>query len=606
MLTTSYKPPHPEYSSSGATSNTGSQVPSAPAAKSNNFDISQLTDRDDAPLPEERSFVKGMAFDFLKNFAKIMTGSLLTDVLKGTLQDKNQTPQEIIYKNLMDSFFSRISTDTLNSWAVRLFSGNHKFLGIKIPYIMPEFSSQILAMPSVLGWRSATKDFNVNAKAARNNENSEKEEAIKEAIQTNQPAFLRWADTLSKSFKTHLKPHAEKFFSKFFGIYPGDIQKDSEGNTVFEKDKEGNIKTDKDGKPKPLYSNQKLNTTRLTSMMAGTYALSAFLPKHTAAFGFEKARSVKRGLFATGTTSLFRLLTTLLHNGVGAHIEGGKNFDECFRLSVVAKMLVPLTQYFCDFLGSYTAKFLPGNGAFLAMTYRLLAEMPATFLSTGVLNIAKKDRVPEEWKYLGYKIWKPAANTIETVLKPFYRPIGKLIGRGIGMFDPRIKNMYAGDIRSEDAKAKDLPDPDFMAKHENSGLSVIGLLGKKLLEFPMDIASLVKEAMNDSKVFDEKIQQQVQKVNQAVDNKNEAKAILEELGINSNIELDRDQTREINRRVIYLAEEGRQPEIQELVESDKNNVIQIEQALKTKRKSLQQKIDHDPIMVQKNEQTEAA
>ena len=62
----------------------------------------------------------GMFSDLVKNVSKILTGSLFTDVLKGVIKDKNQTWEDVLYKSLVDSGPSRIITDYISAFSVRI------------------------------------------------------------------------------------------------------------------------------------------------------------------------------------------------------------------------------------------------------------------------------------------------------------------------------------------------------------------------------------------------------------------------------------------------------------------------------------------------------
>ncbi len=560
--------PRPEYQFSPVTFSGVESSTLNPSGNSNNL---LLTDSGNS-LPAEESFLQGMFFDFFKNVPKILTGTLITDILGSTLQDRKQTAQEVVYKSFMDKFFPRISSDTLAAWTIRVFNGNNKIFGFKIPYIMPELCAQLVVNPMAWLWRSATKDFSTQGKAARENVKSEKEQHIKAEIEKRDPPFLQISRKFSRAFKNNIKPVAEKFFGFLIGLKDGKVQKDFEGEVINRKGGDRRFLFDSDGIPKPLKSNYELDATRLTGFIGAAYAASAFLPKHTASFGFEKARSIPRAALTVAITSLGRLFSTMLQQGVAAHPSAGKNFDECFRVSVASKTLVPFVQFCCDALGSYTAKFLPGNGAFLAMTYRMLAEIPATFLSTPVMNVSEEDRIPKEWKYLAFKIWKPMSDFLTMALKPLYKLAFYPIGLILGMYDPRISHMYAGDIRTEEAKLRDNPDPGFMAEFASSDQSTWSLLFKKLLETPGDVYNLITQTNKDAEKFAENLKTTVGKVNAAVERRRKAQGIIERLGLSSNFQLGRDFTREINRRIIYLAEEERISELQELLSLEPSQV----------------------------------
>ena len=533
---------HPEYSSGLKSYPSPAKSGSTDGQKAKHaskYSTANNSNKEHAPRTlEERSLFVGLFNDVLKTVSKILTGSLLTDVLKGLLKDGKQTWQEIIYRSCMDSLPSRFFTDVINSFSVRFFNGNHSFLGFfKLPTIPPEVSSQLFAIPLVTLFRAATASFNVNKNSAQGNM-SPQEAEILEAIVKQNGWFYQAAKKAKTIFNAHFKPQLDKFLGFTLGVHAGKPLADKEGNFIL------NDKGDKQ------YSNPHINTLHLGGIMAGTFLGSFFLPRHTQAFGFEKATNVFRGLAAVGFTSLCRLNTTLIHNGVGMHFAAGSNFDKCFRTSVVEKMLVPFTQYFCNFLGAMLSTVVPMNGAVLSTVLTFLTEIPATFLSSGLVNVAKQDRMSDEWTHLAQNIWKPIADSIEKSTKIIFKPIAKFYGYTLGMFDPRIKNMYDVDIANPD------PKPPMNNNLPSGFVANLGLFAKKCAQIVLkDIPDLKTKCLEDAKTREDEVDAKIAAANEAIDLRKGAESALAKLNIpdKASIKIDA-KNKDFNRNLILLAQ----------------------------------------------------
>lgn len=507
---------------------------------------------------EERSLLVGVFNDIFKNVPRLLTGSLLTDVVKSLYKNADLTWQEVIYKNLLDSGPSRLFNDVLNSLMVRFLNGNHTFLKLfRLPYIAPEIASQITSPVMVTLMRAITSKSNVNAKSARNNISKEQGEIL-DQINDGKRWFFKMVDSLSGDTMDKIKPGVDKVLSAI-GIHAGELQKDKEGRDIYERDKNGKVKKDKQGNPKRLYTNQRVNKGLLGSIVAGSYLGSFLLPRHTAAFGFEKAKNIPRMLFSTIFTTLCRLNTTMLHNAVGMHRQAGANFDFCFRTSLVEKLLVPFTQYFSDALGSFLAGKVPVNGAVLATTLRLFTEIPATFLSNGLINIAKKDRVDSEWTYLAHKLWKPVVDGTEKLIKPMFAAICKVYGMTLGIYDPRIPNMYGKDIRTPEIKAKEnLPD-EIKEKYKDANIiSDLFLFAKKVGQIPGELLRLRKEVGDHAEEVEAHIQKTVDKRNHNIDLRLAAEAALEAANYKFRPKTDDPET---NRSIVKTISDSNKDEI---------------------------------------------
>jgi transcription termination factor NusB len=508
---------------------------------------------------EEKNLFVGIFNDVFKNIPRLLTGSLLTDVIKTLYKNADLTWQEAIYKNLLDSGPSRLFNDVLNSLIVRFLNGNHSFLWLfKLPYLAPEIASQITSPVMVTLMRALTSKSNPNAKSARNNPSPEQLELKKTIVEKNR-VFLRLVKSLGEKTMNQLKPHMDRILS-LIGVHAGEIQKDKEGRVIYERAKNGKLKRHDDGTPKLLYTNQRINKGLLGGVVAGSYLGSFLLPRHTAAFGFEEAKNIPRMITSTLFTTFCRLNTTMLHNGVGMHVQGGANFDHCFRTSLVEKLLVPFTQYFSDAMGSFLAGKVPINGAVLATTLRLITEIPATFLSNGLINIAKEDRLDDEWTYVAHKIWKPVVDATDMVLRPVFNLICKGYGVAFGMYDPSIKNMYGKDIRNEATKAKDKLPQEILDKFkDNTIIDNLKLFMKKSLAIPKELIKLKESVVKHSDEVEAHIQNTVDKRNHNIDLRLVAEAVLEKAGLESFFR-PRTSEPEINEKIIQLASTGLSPD----------------------------------------------
>ncbi len=523
-----------------------------------------------AALKEEHFLLFGLFNDVLKTTAKVLTGSFLTDVLKSLLKDANQTFETIIYKTLMDSGPSRIVNDIANAFAVRLFNGNHSLFGLlKIPFLAPEISSQICPQFLIPLMRSASRKHNPNAESANKNK-SPKMRLIKGEIEKRNRLFYRFAKVTSKYFDTKIKPVLDRFFKTSLGVEAGQPLLDKEGSTIPVLDKKGNNKFNEEGVLEVKKANPQVNKLWLGGIMAGSFVGSFFLPKFTQASGFEKVKSPLRAVMSVIITSMFRLRSTVTHNGFGMHIEGGSNFDQCFKTSVREKMLVPIVQYSADSLASlisHKTKFI--NGAVLSNILRVLLEVPAVFVSVPSIQVASEDRVNDEWKFLSYKIWKPSADFIETITRPFFEGLYRLEGRLWGMFDPAIPHMYGENIDNN----KDELEPEIDKKFSSNPLSITGLFLKKCAQIIYkDTPELLKSCSAHTFDIEKEEQEIINTENQKIDLRIAAEKALAKSNLSS---LFKPETKnsELNRRIIEVANQGKSNQLVELLSKPKPDLV---------------------------------
>lgn len=442
------------------------------------------TSKAETPSLDEKYFAVGIGYDILKTVPKILSGSFLATVLSNLLKDSHQTMDEIIYKTCMNDLPSRFLCDIANTLMVRVFNGKTKFLGIKIPYLMPELSGQLLATPTVFLARTATQKFNVDKKSAKHNL-SPKEETLRQEV-IKQP-FVKWTQDFSEFFHKNLKTKMDKLFSICLGVTSGTPIIDSEGNQILKED--GGA----------LLSAPHVNYKWLGGVTASTFLGSMLLlPKNAQAYGFDAVKSPMRGLATILFTTFCRLNTSLVTSATGIHTEG-KNFDACLESSIQDKTFVPMVQYFCDATAailSYRVPFF--NGATLSMLLRLVAEIPASFLKSGLMRIAKESRMTDEWSFLSHKLLKPFTKGMEEVTKPLLKFLTKNIYTKMpipfamesGIFNPNIKNMYDIDIQKHEHEA--------ISEEDGGYLKALGLFVKKCFTLPAELYSLAEQGKASS------------------------------------------------------------------------------------------------------------
>lgn len=503
----------------GSASTSPSSANSKPATTKNKSESKTTS----AASLDERFFLVGLGYDALKTIPKILSGSFLSSVLSNLLKDSKQTMDEVVYKTCMNDLPSRFLTDTVNTLMVRIFNGKTKFLGFTIPYIMPELSNQIFSVPTVLLARTATKNFNVDKKSAKYNLSHEEEHIVRPQV-LEQP-FIKWTEKLSDFFHKNLKTKMDKVFSFCLGVTSGTPLIDSEGNKILKED------------GGELLSAPNVNYKWLGGVTAGTFLGSMFLlPKNAQAYGFDAVKGPIRGLAAILFTTFCRLNTTLITSATGIHTEG-KNFDACLETSVQNRTFVPMVQYFCDAAAAILSYRVPYfNGATLSMMLRLIAEIPASFLTSGLMRLAKDSRMTDEWSYLSHKILKPFTKGMELVTKPILKPLTKHIYTKLpvpfifesGIFNPKIPFMYDKDIQKHEHEAK--------SKFEGGLIKTTGLFIKKCASLPLDLRQLWKQGQASSQAKRDKLDKIVAAHENKIQERKNAelvKAKLHEMGIES-------------------------------------------------------------------------
>jgi hypothetical protein len=200
------------------------------------------------------------------------------------------------------------------------------------------------------------------------------------------------------------------------------------------------------------------------------------------------------------------------------------------------------------------AKSTSINGAAIANVLRIVFEIPATFISSGLINIAKDDRMDDEWKYISNKLAKPVMDVYDSVTRPLFKFLAQNIyGPVLGLFDAKIPNMYDVDNRNPETIAKDALDPVLEAKYGSQGVvGALGLFAKKLAMTPIDIVNLIKRCNQDAKAFEADIAQKVEQRNQQIDLKNQALKATQELGLGDSMVKPTVETKELNQKIVEL------------------------------------------------------
>ena len=445
-----------------------------------------------APSLEERSFLVGIFFDLIKTLTRITTGSYLPSVISNFIKDKHVTMEESIYKTTFDDLCSRFLTDMTNTVTERVFNGKTKLLGITIPRLPSEISSQLFAMQTVFLSRTATKNLNITKKSAKHNLTDKEKELAKEIAKR---PFVGITDKISDYFEAKIKPKLDTILKYSLGIEDGQAIEDSNGKVILKENGE-ELKT----QPKVNYP------WFLTSIGGSFMASMLLLPKKTQQAGFADVKgSPLRAFFNIFWTTVNRLNTTVISSSTNMHAEG-KNFDACFENSVQDKTFLPFVQHTCDALAAVLSDRLPFiNGFTLSTILRIVTEVPITFLKSGVQRIAKDNRISDEWSYLSYKIMKPFTNLMEWTTKPIIKFLTK---NGYTrfpfpfiwewrIFDPKIKNMYDVDIQEKKAEAKKGAE-----QFEGNWLKTLWLLTKHTFSVPKEVYDLVKDS---NKEYAEKV-----------------------------------------------------------------------------------------------------
>jgi hypothetical protein len=427
-----------------------------------------------------RSFSRGIFEDFLKTIAKILSGPMLTDIIKNHIKsppieslsedEKHKISIERnIYDNFLDSFPSRFMSDFFGAVFIRL-SKSGAF-GQKMAKAPAEVQSQIVATFWTMIMRAMTSDHNSNGRISSTDDCAEAIEAREAALKGGGSRFIR---ILANAFNKYLKDPMDWIMAKTLGIHAGKPILDEEGNLM--KNKKGKVLTE----------NPTINWNQLWGVSSLSFIGSLFLlPRATAGFGFDDIFHTKGTLQAlwrmftsVSLSVLGRLQTTLWHNATKMGNEEGHGFDSCFRTAAVEKTMVPLVQYLADAIGAGLSKFVPVNGASLAMIIKLPIELIATFLTSGLAGLTSKgDMVPEHWRALGIKFLDPMVKWMESYIRPVYkfflllpyRMAGLFPGENLGkmgtlppyswfknLFDPNLKQKAPREIPKEQREASQI------------------------------------------------------------------------------------------------------------------------------------------------------
>lgn len=405
---------------------------------------------------------------------------MLTDIIKNhiksppieTLSEDEKHKISIernIYDNFLDSFPSRFMSDFFGAVFIRLSKSG--VFGKKMAKAPAEVQSQIVATFWTMIMRAMTSDHNSNGRISSTDDSIEAVEAREAASKVGGSKLIRF---LANGFNKYLKEPMDWIMARVLGIHAGKPILDEAGNLM--KNKKGKVLTE----------NPTINWNQLWGVSSLSFIGSLFLlPRATAGFGFDDIFHTKGTLQAlwrmftsVSLSVLGRLQTTLWHNATKMGNEEGHGFDSCFRTAAVEKTMVPFVQYLADALGAGLSKFVPVNGASLAMIIKLPIELIATFLTSGLAGLTSKgDMVPEHWRALGIKFLDPMVKWMESYIRPVYkfflllpyRMAGLFPGENLGkmgslppyswfkgFFDPSMKQKAPRDIPTEQREASQI------------------------------------------------------------------------------------------------------------------------------------------------------
>ncbi len=397
------------------------QVPTRPAPKSGTFSAERedhFTNSDSsnsATIPSGRNFFIGVGMDLVKTLSRALCGGMFGDIINATLKDGKFNLSGAVHSSFVDGFGSRVFADYLGAIFERLFNGSTVLLGLRFPKIPAEISTQIVTNFWVHLWRFCTNKYNVNQISAKMSSNTDpKSQQLKELI--NSAPGLHILQEANTWFATNIKPGLDKVISLLFGVKGPRNMLDENGQPI----------CDQNGKP--LKEPAAVNWWHLGPVTLASLIGTALLPKDTQQVGFSgiyNAKDTKASIFRFFSSTLMsvfgRLESTYFRNVLGLHRNGYDN-DACLKATVRERMLTPIMQSVVDSVSAistrYIQNFIPINGATLSLLIKLPFELISNLLSTGLVGIADSDRVPEEWKYLGFKYWLPVAKVIEVISKP--------------------------------------------------------------------------------------------------------------------------------------------------------------------------------------------
>lgn len=427
-----------------------------------------------------QSFFYGIYADAVKTLWKILSGAMLTEVVRGVLKtNKEFSLAKIIDKAFRVDFISRFVADFGGALTVRLFSGNAKILGWTIPKIHTALSSQVFTNLWVKFWRAMSSSDNLNKLAADTDNDPRAQKAIKRLESL---GWMKGLKKMDKIYKEKLSPALSWIFGTIFGIKGG--SKDAV--------------TGKETKPSVRWA-------QFGAVAAASGILTSLLPRDTQIYGFEdvhKSKNLKETLWNSVVTwcltSVARLENYIFNNAVTLQPKG-YGYDACKKVAVREKGFIPMAQYACDNVAAVLSKSLPINGAFLSSMLRLPIEIATTFMTASLIGISKENRVKDHWIYLADKIMKPLARVVETVVTPIFWVIKNVIYRPIfGFFPAELDKEAKPYDEKRTALPKDREDALFKRLGHKSTLRL--LLKSVFVDiWTKDLWVALRESLNTGK-----------------------------------------------------------------------------------------------------------
>ncbi len=452
--------------------------------------FSQSDNQRNIVVPKKKSFFVGAVQDLIKTMSRVIWGGMLNDSLNTVLKDANAHLAGAVHSNFMEGFGSRLGADLVGALSERMFNGETSILGLRLPKIPAELSSQLLTNLWVKGWRLVSNAFNQNRRTTEADKSPEME---KYREYFDQMPWVKFVKNQNLRFKKYIKPILEKVSGLVFGVREGKVFKDANGKDVKE----------------PAVVNWK----HLLSVGFASLGLTALLPKDTQQFGYSGIYNAKggwRSIFRVASSMIFPLIGRLegqaFRNVLGMN-PNGYSGDACIKTAVREKMLVPIVQAGVDAISAlitrFTTKFIPLNGAFIATLLRIPAETIATLASSSLTGLAAAHRVPAEWAYLGSKYWKPVAKLIEKVSIPLFNNTFNLVYRHVFGMLPTDKKLAEFGIKYKDYDKESAGDDQLCRFKNNNVFDDIKLLATALM--PWKIIPHIKNAFVESHKYGEQV-----------------------------------------------------------------------------------------------------
>lgn len=424
-----------------------------------------------------------------------------------------------IENTFADSFISKFVTDFSADVAINV--------AAKVPLLKrlnPIIIADYVAKPLVFIVRSITAEKNMSGNAFNKaGEVSEKQQAVIDAMSDTGVAKL--INYLRDKLKPKVQPFIDGSSRYLFGITPGDVLKDKDGNIIRTPDREvrdehGNIKIEKGEAIRALAKINPLHfaVTAFTSLFLTIFALD----KNAQATGYQGTKNARQASLNMALNIINRLDTTLISN-IHTAVRKGSSFLDIFYSNAGRKLIVPTCQTFMDALSN----LLPGNlnPAAKAIFGRLIVDFTAPPFVQSFTSQSNKDAISHETQYVAHRFIKPVLIDTIGVLKNVFSWWAKNCYAALGIYPAKIKLSFASSpfwaIQQITSKItgkqpKDIPGlfsndvdplltkelPAHLKNFEGMPLgSAVKLAVKRLLATPLNIMHWTKESLRANKDY---------------------------------------------------------------------------------------------------------